>query len=282
MIPIILFVAVCNIFPLFHLGFRQIGKWLAFHHLGREVFLTPVTWNDNGWFIAGEDGTTRKLFSIPERKEISTTPISSNTKTTGKECLIPTEKKLYTFETIDFHKEFAYLRLPNKEHYDFDGIKLILHGTASTLDMIGSPTWIGLRQKDFVGTLSCTITLTQGEAGITIFMDESHHYDIALRKQQEQYKVIQRLNIGEIKSIQHTYSLGHKKEITLFIQFDHEHYYFFAIEGKNQISLGKASTRYLSSEVAGGFTGIFFALYTVDSEEKGVGTFTDFLCKYKE
>lgn len=146
--------------------------------------------------------------------------------------------------------------------------------------MIGSPTWIGLRQKDFLGTLSCTVSLTSGEAGITVFMDEAHHYDLALRKNGEHYEVIERLNIGEIKSIQRSYSLNEKNKVTLFIQFDNEHYHFFLIENEKQISLGKASTRYLSSEVAGGFTGVFFGLYAIDSEENGVGTFTDFCCEY--
>ena len=262
---------------LFHLGFRQIGKWLPFHHLGREVFLSPVTWTEDGWFLAGENGTTKKEFPLPKQKDDS---FHSNLQKEPTENFLQKDKKRFTFDTIDFKKELAYLRIPEKNHYQFHGKQLDLVGTSTTLDMIGSPTWIGLRQKDFLGTLSCTVSLTSGEAGITIFMDEAHHYDLALRKNGEHYEVIERLNIGEIKSIQHSYSLNEKNKATLFIQFDNEHYHFFLIENEKQISLGKASTRYLSSEVAGGFTGVFFGLYAIDSEENGVGTFTDFCCEY--
>ena len=41
---------------LVHLGFRQIDKYLPFHHLGREVFLTPIKFGSDGWFSAGQNG----------------------------------------------------------------------------------------------------------------------------------------------------------------------------------------------------------------------------------
>ena len=34
------------------LGFRQIHMWLPYHHLGREIFLTPVKFGTDGWFTA--------------------------------------------------------------------------------------------------------------------------------------------------------------------------------------------------------------------------------------
>ena len=74
----------------------------------------------------------------------------------------------------------------------------------------------------------------------------------------------------------HGLFLARKNRITLLIQFNNECYHFFLVENGTQISLGKASTRYLSSEMAGGFTGVFFGLYAIDSEENRVGTFHHF------
>ena len=37
-----------------HLAFRQIDKYMPFHHLGRETCIEPVTWND-GWFYTGTE-----------------------------------------------------------------------------------------------------------------------------------------------------------------------------------------------------------------------------------
>lgn len=50
-----------------------------------------------------------------------------------------------------------------------------------TLDQADSPTFIGIRQKDFDAKISCEITLELGgEAGITLYMDENHHYEIKM------------------------------------------------------------------------------------------------------
>ena len=39
------------------LGFRQIHMWMPYHHLGREVFLIPAGFDNDGWLYAGKDGT---------------------------------------------------------------------------------------------------------------------------------------------------------------------------------------------------------------------------------
>ena len=69
------------------LGFRQIGVWQPYHHLGREVFLTPITFHEDGWFTAGNDGTTDESYEIPGS-------FSQN------------EKKRYTFDTTDWNLDW--------------------------------------------------------------------------------------------------------------------------------------------------------------------------------
>jgi alpha-N-arabinofuranosidase len=86
-----------------HLGFRQTGQWTTFHHLGREVFLTPVTFDSDGWFTAGSDGTTKEFFEAPHLTDINN------------------EKKIYTFENTDNSIDWSYLRFPDKENYCFYG-----------------------------------------------------------------------------------------------------------------------------------------------------------------
>ena len=49
-----------------HLGFRQLNEWVMHHITGREVYLTPVTFGQDGWFTAGDDGTAR-LFVETDR-----------------------------------------------------------------------------------------------------------------------------------------------------------------------------------------------------------------------
>ena len=247
---------------LFHLGFRQSGQWLTYHHLGREVFLTPVTFGEDGWFTAGENGTVLTSFE------------------TGRipDDVIQQEKKNFTFENTDWKLDWCYLRHPQEQNYQLEADSLKLKGTGVTLDDPASPTFIAIRQKDFNAVISCEVSLTGGEAGITLYMDEHHHYDLALRKEEHGYRVIERLNIGDIKSIEHDVQLEGNPQATLLIKATNERYSFFIhADGKDTL-LGTAQTRYLSSEVAGGFTGVLIGLYACG--EDSLAEFSKFSCDY--
>jgi xylan 1,4-beta-xylosidase len=247
-----------------HLGFRQSGQWATYHHLGREVFLTPVTFGEDGWFTIGHKGTTIKCFDINN--------IHSS--------FIQSEKKCYTFENTEWHKEWCYLRHPHTENYQFEDNKIILKGTEITLDKADSPTFIGIRQKDFNVDISCDVYIPDGEAGITLYMDENHHYDLAIRKCDDGYEVIERLNIGDIKSVEKAVSLKNVSNASLVIHASNYNYSFCVkVEGK-EIHLGTAQTRYLSSEVAGGFTGVIIGLYAYDANNSNYAEFTNFKCEY--
>lgn len=247
---------------MFHLGFRQIGRWLTFHHLGREVFLTPITFDEEGWFTAGHQGTTLISFEsdrIPQD-------------------VVQEEQKVYTFENTDWNLDWCYLRHPLTDNYVLENDKLQLKGTEVALDVPASPTFIGLRQRDFTMELSCDVSLTDGEAGITLYMDENHHYDLAIRKSEHRYSVIERLNIGDIKSIEHEVDVQNNNNATLLIRANHERYSFFLHTNGQDIPLGTAQTKYLSSEVAGGFTGVLIGLYAYGKDSSA--EFTNFKCEY--
>ncbi len=247
-----------------HLGFRQIGRWLTYHHLGREVFLTPVTFGADGWFTAGHEGITLTSFN---------TDRIPNT-------VVQTEKKRYTFENTNWNLDWCYLRQPAAGSYLLEQDRVRLRGTSTTLDAPASPTFIGLRQKDFDATVTCSVHLSgrEGEAGITLYMDENHHYDLALRRREDALEAILRLNVGDIKSVERRIMLNGDAAAKLLIRSGHERYHFFLVEDGEEIALGTAQTRYLSSEVAGGFTGVLIGLYAV-----GEGTeaaFVEFECAY--
>ncbi|MFD1953093.1 hypothetical protein ACFSL6_02585 [Paenibacillus thailandensis] len=192
--------------------------------------------------------------------------------------MIQQEKKLYTFENTDWNLDWCYLRHPVAEHYHLESDKLKLKGTGVSLDVPASPTFIGIRQKDFEAAISCDVSLSNGEAGITLYMDEHHHYDLAIRQEDNGYKVVERLNIGDIKSIENEVDLGSDNHATLVIRASHERYSFFIQADGKDILLGTAQTKYLSSEVAGGFTGVMIGLYA--HGEDALAEFSKFKCEY--
>lgn len=249
-----------------HLGFRQIGRWATYHHLGREVFLTPVTFGRDGWFSAGHNGETLKCFHMD----------------CIKDSVVQNVKMSYTFDNTKWHTDWCYLRHPHLENYQLGENKLRLKGTEITLDRNDSPTFIGLRQRDFNGYVSCEISVSDCEAGISLYMDENHHYDLAIRQNEKGYEVIKRLNIGDIKSIEKAIQLKSRNKATLVVHLHNDYYDFNIKEDNKEISLGRAQTRYLSSEVAGGFTGVILGLYAYGKDDENHAEFTNFICEYSE
>ena len=148
------------------LAFRQIGQYLAFHHLGREVCLVPVHFTEDGWLRAGTDGTVRLTMTGP----LSSEPIKQEMM------------KRLTFSNTSPGMEWVYLRNPFSENYRFlPGDSLQLRGTSVSLDNPDlSPTFLGLRQSEFTGQLQVHLHSTTGEAGISIYQNETHHYELAL------------------------------------------------------------------------------------------------------
>lgn len=244
---------------IFHLGFRQIDRWMTYHHLGREVFLMPVQF-DNGWFTVGDSGTTLK--------EVETDRISPDVK--------QNIKKSYTLAD---KMDWQYLRHFDEDNYIIGVDRLKIKSSAATLDEIGSPAFMGLHQKEFDMKLSVKVKASAGEAGVTVYMDENHHYDLALMKEENGCQVILRLNVGDIKYVKERIPVT-SDEITLKITSNAYCYNFSAEEKGKEIGLGSAQTRYVSTEVTGGFTGVLIGLYSQNGEKKEFNEFKNFICEY--
>ncbi len=242
------------------LGFRQIHMWAPFHTLGREVFLIPVQFDTDGWFTAGTDGTCDESYEIAGD-------------------FMQTEKLLYTFENTSWNIDWCYMRHPHQENYELSENTAELHGTPITLDDIDSPTFIALRQRDFNFTLIVVLTLDEGEAGVTIYSCENEHYEVALRKKDDVYEAILKLNIGGIKHIVTVIPMA-TGSVKLVVRGNSMFYDFFVQDGDAEHHLGGGRAKYLSSEVSEGFTGVMLGLYAVGNQN--TAKFTNFIVQYHE
>ncbi len=239
------------------LGFRQIDLWMPFHHLGREVFLTPTRLNDDGWFTVG-DGTTDFSYEIPGD-------------------FVQEDKRIYTFENTDWSKDWCFLRKPNMANYELSESRALLKGSAVTLDDTDSPTFVALRQRDFKMQLGVSLTINGGRAGVSIYMDENEHYDLYLEREGEEIYAVLKLNIGGIKHIEKKLPIE-GDIVRLRVCSDSLSYSFFVDTGDTQIPLGCGRTKYLSSEVCEGFTGVMLALF---AEGDGDADFTELEVRYE-
>lgn len=236
------------------LGFRQIGEWLPYHHLGREVFLAGVTWDKDGWFQAGDNGKIHAVMDIPG--------IKAENDQTG----------IYdvTLETMsEDHPRWNYLRDYHEENYSFGEDCIQLTGTEITLEEEDTPTFIGVRQSEFDTELTVTVKSDASEAGVTFYMDESQHYDFAVCQSETGKWVQLKLHVGDAIGIAGKIELPMDEEVQqLKVISDAEWYFCYLVQGDTERFVGKARSRYLSSEVAGGFTGVVMGMYAIDSQKR--------------
>ncbi|MCM1127818.1 MAG: glycoside hydrolase family 43 protein [Lachnospiraceae bacterium] len=238
------------------LGFRQIGEWQPYHHLGREVFLAPVCWQEDGWFTAGDQGIVTEWMDVELEGHQN-----------------PDSYHVSFEETAQNALRWCYLRDYHKDNYEFTESGLRLRGTEITLDEADTPTFVGIRQSEFDTCLKVKVSGQAQEAGVTFYMDECQHYDLAFVQKEDRRQVMLRLHVGDAACMAGTIDLSfdenaQEASAELWVISNSEKYDFYCMADGEKKFLGSARTKYLSSEVAGGFTGVLMGLYAVDENGK--------------
>lgn len=243
------------------LAFRQKGRYCLHHHLGREVCLVPVEFTEDHWIKAGENKTARLEMKVEDAGILR------------KQTFVNRQ----TFENTQPGREWVYLRNPAEENYQFclpDWMKL--KGTEITLDdKEASPAFLGIRQQEMNGKVKVKLLLTAGEAGMTFYMDQNHHYDLALVRSGQAACLIKRRTIGDMQYIQQEQILPQETaEIWLEAEMTADEYRLkaYTADGSLSYDFGSAWTQYLSSETNCGFTGVMIGLYAVETKD----TFAEF------
>ena len=154
----------------------------------------------------------------------------------------------------------------------------MIRQTPVTLFETLSPSFAGVRQSEFNTELQFTVDVADGEAGVTVYYDENNHFDVYLSadKHSGTRYVNLRLCEGDLKSVVRT-EMADESPVSMKITSSAYGYSFFYVKNGRDIPLGSAQSRYLSSEVCGGFTGVVAAMYAVNtSGECEWARFSDF------
>lgn len=230
-----------------HLAFRQIDRWMMYHVTGRETYLMPVTIEEDGTLKVGEDGTTPCF--------VRTDRFPENFQKEKRMC--------YTFDNMSKDREWSFLRNPQMNKYSFLKKRMELLGTTDKLiQEDGSPTFVGIRQCEMYGKISVKVLVQEEEAGVCLYMDHMHHYDFAVKKKRDRLQIIKRICIGDVQWEQEHISIKDNGDgVRLCIKINPLSYSFEAVYQGQTCAFGANQSRYLSTEVAGGFTGVMIALY---------------------
>jgi alpha-N-arabinofuranosidase len=237
------------------LAFRPLAQVvMPAHHLGRETFLAPVAWRD-GWPVVSPGSSIEG--SVELEMNVPTLPIHP----------WPAEPVRDHFDAAELGASWAFLRNPAERDYSLIERPgwLRLKGATLGLDDLGSPTWVGRRQQHFRMTATALVEFDPSadseEAGIGVYHDPLHHYEIAITRRDGGRVVIVRRRIGDLSAVvaQRPLEPG---AVRLSIDAS-EYKYVFRVGGDcGELSeLAQGDTRYLSTEVAGGFIGVFVAMY---------------------
>jgi xylan 1,4-beta-xylosidase len=231
------------------LGVRPLGQWPR-HHLGRETFLAPVSWSEDGWPRVGHSG-------MVEPRDIGPFPVA------GPAAEEPTRDD---FDDGALRLSWNELRTPTHPRWSLTEQPgwLVLRGTASTLDDM-DVTFVGRRQQHWRCRTEARLDLANSrdgdEAGLTVRMNEHHHYEAAVRQEDGVRCVILRRRIGLLSAVVARRLVG-PGPVDLRVDAEEDWYHFSArAHGDARIELGAGETAYLSTETAGGFTGVYLGLY---------------------
>jgi xylan 1,4-beta-xylosidase len=234
------------------LGVRPNG-YPPCYHLGRETFLSPVVWADDGFPVFGHHGRVALEMETPLPVEAVTTAIERD-----------------DFEAGSLAPSWNFLRNPEPALYSLHERPgfLRLRGALQGLDDVASPAWVGKRQRHFAVRAAVCVEFhpeTEGEeAGIVVRMNERHHYEIFVTQRGGRPSVVVRRRIGTLRAEVAVRPLEPDQASRLVLAVDAERskYVFSCGPSEQELAtLAEGETRYLSTEVAGGFTGVYFAMY---------------------
>ncbi|MCC6974027.1 MAG: glycoside hydrolase family 43 protein [Anaerolineae bacterium] len=233
------------------------------HHLGRETLLLPAAWDEAGWLVINQG----KLAAL--MMEADTLPAFP----------YPDPPSRDTFEGASLDLRWNFIRNPPSASWSLvdHPRRLRLLGQSATLDDGGSPTFIGQRQS----ALNCQIRTQfsflpahEGEeAGIALYQNEHHHYEFGVTRRAGERVVFVRQRIGVLSPItfEHVLAEDSSAVVTLRVEASPLEYRFVYTLGDGiEHPAGIALTRYLSSEVAGGFTGVFVGMYAISPASEAV------------
>ena len=230
------------------LGVRPRGVGPGFHTLGRETFLVPVQWVE-GWPVPGDPAL--EMASAPA-------PTGAGPRFGREDFDAPPSLPLW-----------VGLRRPPDAVSSLAARPgwLVLHAGEATLDE-PEPTFVGRRQQHHHCRAS---TLVEGgaaaEAGLTVWLDEQAHYDVAVRGD----RIVARAPVGSLDTIVGDAARPADPVVLTIGTGPHVH-------GPDTVSLGyiddagtartlaQLDGRYLSTEVTGGFLGRMIGIYAVGGD----------------
>lgn len=162
------------------------------------------------------------------------------------------------------------------ENYIIDkqNSKIILKGDDKGLSGgVHSPTFIGIRQKDFncVVTVSLDLNIEKEIiAGLTAYYMDTHHYEIRVRRDNDKFYIELNKRIYDLEAVVFNRIIESDK-VELRIESTRDKYIFsYSTDGENFVNIGEGLAAGLSTEITEvtTFTGTYFGIFAQYGDAK--------------
>lgn len=241
------------------------GKWFMVllgvrhlkhkHHLGRETLLAPVEWTEDGWLKVNGGAP------LAEKMEAAGLPAPHPW---------PAPRERDDFAARKLGGEWIFLRGPAQDLWSLSERPgfLRLKGSKLSLSDIGTPAFVGKRQAHLdmrAATLLDFTPRSNGQqAGLALRMNEDNHYQLLVAGTGKGRVIRLVTRVKGVSTVVREAPLGTGK-VELIVRASAERYVFgYRIGnggGQREVAdFGSAPTAPLSSEDAGGFTGVVLGM----------------------
>ncbi|MDD7984649.1 glycoside hydrolase family 43 protein [Lentisphaera marina] len=251
------------------LGVRH-SQYPFIHHLGRETYLAPVNWDGEWPQIQGD--FLQLCMDVPQ---LLPAPVAKQNKFEYTDNFADHE--------LDLGWNFRRNPIPGSWSLESQGLRLKCLKPA--LDSNHQLSWIGRRQQHFDSQTEINMSFDPKnleEAGLSVGMNENHWHAIAIHAIDGKRFITLKRALGSIRLEVNSVQIPAGGEVKLKIISNDIWYIFSAeIQGKTY-ELGQAEVRHIATEVAGGFTGVYTALYASSNGAKSANSALFHSFSYKD
>lgn len=263
----------------------------SYHHLGRETYLAPVEWKKGQWPVVNAG------LPIDTLVKAKTLPMA----------VVDKHLNVGEFAPTTGDAEWVYIQNPIMGNYGWLGksckdggvkpsqagaLTLLPHGT---LTENNQPTFVGRRQERANFVLETEVALAETAngtiaddlaAGLTVYQINDGHIDFVLTNDQIAVRCKLKSIDYTVKSVPLDKKVKARVEgnelglrlVKLRVRSEGVMYYFdYSVDGKTFKELCSVNCSLMSTEVAGGFTGMTLGMMAEGKDvASGTATFTYF------
>ncbi|MDG5766229.1 glycoside hydrolase family 43 protein [Balneolales bacterium ANBcel1] len=256
----------------------QNGEWWAvflgvrpyegtYFNTGRETFMLPVEWTDDGWpIILKGDETVPYTHPRPDLPLQDTPEIPL----TGNFTLLD------TFEEDELALYWSFIRTPTEKWYELDNGMLKIQPRPVHISDGGNPSFIGRRLQHARAIASTAMTYRPSApgdaAGMVAFQRENNYFflGVTLEEGAEQPVIQLEKRSGDTSGgttvILASKPLEYDTDSPVYLRIeareDEYDFYYSLTENRWELLYEGADGKVLSTERAGGFIGSFFGMYS--------------------